>query len=105
MVGPLSHRIALESQGRKFNAARYASLTILELEPSPSGPMPQSMGGGAQDLFSQAIMTQVGMLLKSNAKESPRFRQGIDNMVAQRWLQADYGDKLKTEEAKLAPQF
>ena len=67
-----SQRVALEGQVKKFNANRYAKLSIPELEPAPTGAMPAAlMSGGAQDLFSQVIMTQVGKLLKSNAKDSP----------------------------------
>jgi hypothetical protein len=65
-----SQRVALEGQVKKFNAARYANLTIPEVEAAASTPQ-QMMSGGAQDLYSQAIMTQVGEFLKSNTKDSP----------------------------------
>ena len=59
-VAVASQRVALEGQVKKFNANRYAKLSIPELEPAPTGAMPAAlMSGGAQDLFSQMIMTQV----------------------------------------------
>jgi len=64
-----SQRSALETHVKKANPSRYASLQIPEAaaSPGPSNPM----GGGAQDLVSQAILTQVGALLKSNLKNGP----------------------------------
>ena len=64
-----SQRTALESHVRKSNPSRYASLQIPEVAPA-SGPF-NPMSGGPQDLVSQAIMTQVGALLKSNAENGP----------------------------------
>jgi hypothetical protein len=64
-----SQRSALETHVKKSNSSRYSSLQISEAASAatPSNPM----GGGPQDLISQAIMTQVGALLKSNAKNGP----------------------------------
>lgn len=69
-VAVASQRVALETQVKKVNPARYASLDIPEIEkmvPWASG----ALVGGPQDKFSQAIMTQVGALLKSNQKDGP----------------------------------
>jgi len=64
-----SQRSALETHLKKANASRYASLQIPEAAAAPGAFNP--MGGGAQDLISQAILTQVGALLKSNQKSGP----------------------------------
>jgi hypothetical protein len=63
-----SQRVALEQYIRKSNPKRYESLQLPE---APATPGQNPMGGGAQDLISQAIMTQVGALLKSNATNGP----------------------------------
>lgn len=76
-----SQRVALEGQVKKFNPQRYAKLSIPELEPPSGGPMPRAMAGGAQDLFSQAIMTQVGALLKSNRKDGPFAGLEVTHLV------------------------
>ncbi len=65
-VAVASQRAALENRVKKFNPARYASLYIPE---APAGP--NGMAASPQDAISQAIMTQVGMLLKSNRKAGP----------------------------------
>jgi Alpha/beta hydrolase domain len=64
-----SQRSALETHLKKANRSRYESLQIPEMA-APPGPF-NPMGGGPQDVVSQAIMTQVGALLKSNPKEGP----------------------------------
>lgn len=60
-----SQRVALEQHVKKANPQRYASLQLPEA-PAPAAGTPPAgpLGGGAQDLISQAIMTQVGALLK-----------------------------------------
>jgi Alpha/beta hydrolase domain len=62
-VAVASQRAALENRVKKFNPARYASLYIPEASAGPN-----DMAASPQDAISQAIMTQVGMLLKSNRK-------------------------------------
>ncbi len=64
-----SQRSALETHVRKSNPSRYASLQIPEAAAAP-GPF-NPMGGGPQDLISQAILSQVGALLKSNLANGP----------------------------------
>ena len=64
-----SQRSALETHVKKSNESRYQSLQIPEV--APAAPSMNPMGGGAQDLVSQAIMTQVGALLKSNLASGP----------------------------------
>ncbi|MEJ6012142.1 alpha/beta hydrolase domain-containing protein [Novosphingobium aquae] len=65
-VAVASQRAALENRVKKFNPARYASLYIPEAPAGANGMM-----ASPQDAISQAIMTQVGMLLKSNRKSGP----------------------------------
>jgi hypothetical protein len=65
-----SQRSALETHVKKSNPSRYSTLQIPEAaapEPKPFNPL----AGGPQDLISQAIMTQVGSLLKSNQQDGP----------------------------------
>jgi Alpha/beta hydrolase domain len=71
-VGVGSQLVALEQHIKKANPKRYASLKIPEA-PSPGGAPPANpfAGNPAQDTISQEIMTQVGALLKSNAKKGP----------------------------------
>ncbi len=68
-----SQRSALEAHVRKSNPSRYASLQIPEATaaPGPSNPPFNPMSGGPQDLISQAILSQVGALLKSNLANGP----------------------------------
>jgi len=61
-VGVASQRVALETQVKKFNPTRYASLQL---------PEAASTGGMTQDMISQAIMTSVGASLKSNSSVGP----------------------------------
>ena len=65
-VAVASQRAALENRVKKFNPGRYASLFIPE---APAGA--SSMAASPQDAISQAIMTQVGLLLKRNRKAGP----------------------------------
>jgi hypothetical protein len=65
-VAVASQRVALETQVKKFNPVRYASLFVPE---APAGA--NGMSASPQDLISQAIMTQVGALLKSNPAKGP----------------------------------
>lgn len=73
-----SQRVALEQFIRKSNPKRYETLQLPEAPPAVPGQNP--MGGGAQDLISQAVMTQVGALLKGNPANGP-FRG-----MTVRWL-------------------
>lgn len=68
-VGVVSQLTALQDHVKKFNPTRYSTLQL----PDASAPSPQSTpnpaaDSAAQDLISQAILTQVGALLKSNSK-------------------------------------
>jgi hypothetical protein len=65
-VAVASQRSALENQVKKFNPKRYADLSLPE---APSGA--GGMSSSPQDRISQAIMTQVGALLKSNPPRGP----------------------------------
>jgi hypothetical protein len=62
-----SQRLPLETYVRKSNAARYASLQI----PEAGGAQADPLASGPQDAISQAILSQVGALLKSNASNTP----------------------------------
>jgi Alpha/beta hydrolase domain len=71
-IAVASQRAALESHLKKSNPNRYATLQIPEApSPQPTNTMAAAMAGGPQDRLSQMIMTQVGALLKSNAKDGP----------------------------------
>jgi hypothetical protein len=63
----VSQRSALEMFNRKSSPARYASLQI----PEAAGAPPSPLMPGPQDAISQQIMSQVGVLLKSNASNGP----------------------------------
>lgn len=65
-VAVASQRAALEDRVKKFNPVRYAALSIPEAPAGASGMAPSP-----QDRISQAIMTQVGALLKSNPARGP----------------------------------
>src|SRR5262249_27414946 len=69
-VAVASQRVALEDHAKRANPTRYATLSIPNLATPGQGP-----GGIAastpQDRFSQAIMTQVGALLKDNPRTGP----------------------------------
>lgn len=65
-VAVASQRVALETQVKKFNPGRYASMFVPEALAGESG-----MVSSPQDRISQAIMTQVGALLKSNPAGGP----------------------------------
>jgi hypothetical protein len=65
-VAVASQRSALETQLKKFNATRYASMFLPEALAGANG-----MASSPQDHISQAIMTQVGALLKSNPANGP----------------------------------
>lgn len=65
-VAVASQRVALEDRVKKFNPGRYAALAIPEAAAGPNGMAPSP-----QDRISQAIMTQVGALLKSNPARGP----------------------------------
>ena len=69
-VAVASQRVALEQYVKKSNPTRYASLQLPEAPPPPAGTSAGPAAGGAQDLISQAIMTQVGALLKSSAAKA-----------------------------------
>ena len=70
-VAVASQRTALEGQVKKFNPERYAMLEI-----------PEAAGeGGAQDVISQEIMTQVGALLKSNTDNGPLAGMQVDYLI------------------------
>jgi hypothetical protein len=79
-VAVASQRVALETQVKEVNPARYALLNIPEMEPLKpwaSG----ALTGGAQDKVSQAIMTQVGALLKANRKDGPFARMRVKYLI------------------------
>lgn len=65
-VAVASQRSALETQVKKFNPVRYASMFVPE---APAGA--NGMAASPQDRVSQAIMTQVGALLKRNPAGGP----------------------------------
>lgn len=65
-VAVASQRAALEHQVKKFNPSRYAGLRIPELTAARD-----NMASSPQDRISQAIMVQVGALLKSNSSQGP----------------------------------
>lgn len=65
-IAVASQRVALEERVKKFNPKRYAGLSIPE---APAGA--DGMAASPQDRISQAIMTQVGALLKSNSRSGP----------------------------------
>jgi hypothetical protein len=62
-----SQREPLEAYVRKSNAARYASLQIPQAASAQTNPL----ASGPQDAISQAILSQVGALLKTNASNAP----------------------------------
>ena len=66
-----SQLVALEDHIRKANPARYSSLVLPNAGEPTNAPMSRAMSGGAQDRISQAILTQVGALLKANAANGP----------------------------------
>lgn len=65
-VAVASQRAALENRVKVFNPTRYAALFIPE---APAGA--NGMAASPQDAISQAIMTQVGLLLKKSRKTGP----------------------------------
>ena len=65
-VAVASQRLALEARVKPFNPKRYASLTIPEAEAGANG-----MAASPQDRISQAIMTQIGALLKARSNKGP----------------------------------
>ena len=69
-VAVASQRVALVDHAKRANPARYASLSIPDLG-AGKGPGGATMANGPQDHFSQAIMTQVGQLLKDNRSDGP----------------------------------
>jgi hypothetical protein len=66
-----SQLIALEQYIRKSNPTRYASLKIPEAPQPAAAPSGNPLAGGPQSKISQAILTQVGALLKSNLANGP----------------------------------
>ena len=62
---------ALEAHVKKANPTRYASLALPQAEEADGPMLARAMSGGPQDDISQAIMTQVGALLKSNIDGGP----------------------------------
>jgi Alpha/beta hydrolase domain len=72
-----SQRSPLEMYVRKSNAARYASLQIPDAGGAPANPL----AGGPQDAISQAILTQVGALLKSNAGDTVLAGMAVKYLV------------------------
>lgn len=74
-VAALSMRVpiayAQSAHVKKSNPARYTTLQIPELPPASGTQASNPMAAGPQDLISQAIMTQVGALLKNNGKNGP----------------------------------
>ncbi len=75
-IAVASQRAALENRVKPFNPARYASLSIPEVDPGEGG-----MSYSQQDRISQAIMTQVGTLLKSNAKGNPFGKAQVRHLL------------------------
>jgi hypothetical protein len=78
-VAVASQRAALEGQVKKFNPKRYGALSVPEV-PGASQPAPQPgaqpappnpAAAGAQDRISQAIVSQIGAMLKSNPANGP----------------------------------
>jgi len=69
-VAVASQKGALEEHVKKSNPKRYGSLQIPAVGDPDASPM-RAMRGGPQDDVSQAIMTHVGALLKSNSNEGP----------------------------------
>jgi len=69
-VAVASQKGALDEHVKKSNPGRYGALDIPDVGDSDTSPM-RAMRGGPQDDVSQAIMTQVGALLKSNSENGP----------------------------------
>jgi Alpha/beta hydrolase domain len=72
-----SQRAPLETYIRQSNTARYASLRIpaagsAQQDPSASGP---------QDSISQAILTQIGSMLKNNASNAPLAGETVKYLI------------------------
>lgn len=65
-VAVASQRAALEDRVKPFNPKRYAGMFVPEVPTGENGMAPSP-----QDRISQAIMTQVGALLKSNPANGP----------------------------------
>ena len=80
-VAVASQRTALEEHVKKFNLARYAALQVPEADPAAGAPAANLRGGGAQDLISQEIMTQVGALLKRNAEDGPFAGMTVEYLI------------------------
>jgi hypothetical protein len=70
-IAVASQRSALEVQVKKFNPKRYVQLQVPEAAAAAGAAPANGLNGGAQDLISQAIMTQIGQMLKSNRKDGP----------------------------------
>lgn len=78
-VAVASQRAALQDRAKPANPKRYASLDVPDLgggAPSSSNPGPNQ-----QDLFSQAIMTQVGQLLKNNDSQGPLQKMHVRKLI------------------------
>jgi hypothetical protein len=72
-----SQRLPLEAYVRKANPARYAALQIPDAGDAQANPL----AGGAQDTISQAILSQVGALLKSDAGKAPLAGLKINYLI------------------------
>lgn len=73
-VAVSSQLAAMEDRVKKANPARYSSLTLPDAGEPRTGPNLRSgnpFGPSAQDLISQAIMTQIGAMLKANLRDGP----------------------------------
>jgi hypothetical protein len=70
-VGVGSQLIALRDHIQKANPSRYSSLALPIAHTPASANLMVMMSGGAQDMISQEIMTQVGRLLKGNVRSGP----------------------------------
>jgi hypothetical protein len=64
----------------KHHPTRYASLRLPRAPAAPPQPG-AGMAGGAQDLISQEIMTQVGRLLKANLSRGPFRGMRVQQLV------------------------
>ena len=78
-VAVASQRTALETHVKQFNPQRYAMLHIPQAGAAAGAA--NTRGGGAQDLISQEIMTQVGALLKRNAQNGPFAGMNVEYLI------------------------
>jgi hypothetical protein len=79
-VGVASQLVTFDTFIMKHNPKRYERLTMPRVATGQRGAG-MGMGGGAQDLVSQEIMTQVGRLLKANRPAGPFRGMRVQKLV------------------------